>query len=159
MEEIKTTFYITNDGKLRLNNEAAFKAAVTCFPGAAGTLTLEPHRNRISHNQRKYFFGVVVEILQVFFEGTGVQCTKQDVLDLLKDRYLFREKLCPITGRFMKVPISLSDSDGAMTHQEFQKAYESIVQWGVETLNVDIPPPDPNWRMYKKEKDATSTKP
>lgn len=152
MKAITDTGIIDDKGKLQLTHREKFAAAIAAHPGKAVEITVAPVRNGISHRQRKYFFGVVCDILQLFFESTGITCTKQNVADLLKDRFLFREVLCPITGRFIKIPISLSDSEGAMTKEEFQKAYAEITQWASEKLNLEIPSPDPNWKMYKNEK-------
>lgn len=154
MEEIKTPCFIDANGKLQLQHRDSFAATIACFPNHAGTLIFEPHKNRISANQRKYFFGVFVEQLEAFFTSTGVECTKADIYDLLKEKFLFREKMCPIQNRYIKVYISLSDNDGSMTHQEFTDKKEAIQKWSAEVLNLVLPEPDPNWRMYKKEKNT-----
>lgn len=153
MDEIKTPAFIDEHGKLQLQHRDSFAATIACFPNHAGTLIFEPHKNRISHNQRKYFFGVIVDLLEAFFTSTGVECTKQDVLDLLKQNFLFREKLCPITNKYMRVPISMSDSEGGMDMKEFTEKKDAIQKWGAEVLKIEIPDPDKNWRMHKKEKE------
>lgn len=154
MDEIKTPAFIDENGKLQLQHRDSFASTIACFPNTAGTLIFEPHRNRISHNQRKYFFGVIVDLLEGFFTASGTECTKQDVLDMLKDRFLFREKLCPITHKYIRVPISMSAAEGGMDMKEFSEKKEAIQKWGAEVLHLEIPDPDKNWRMYKKEKDG-----
>ena len=152
MEPITTSAYITAEGKLDLHYRSRFAASIACFPDTAGTITFEPHKNSISHNQRKYFYGVIVDILHAFFVSTGErpeEVKKEDVLDFIKDRFLFREKLCPIANRYIKVYISLSANKGGMTMEEFTEKKEAIQQWAMEKLNLDIPEPDKNWRMYK----------
>lgn len=152
MEAISTSAFIDATGKLDLHNRASFAATIACYPNTPGTISFEPHRNSISHNQRKYFYGVVVEILHSFFVSTGErpeETTKEDVMDFIKDRFLFREKLCPITSRYIKVYISLSANKGSMTMEEFTEKKEAIQQWAMEKLRLEIPEPDKNWRMYK----------
>lgn len=153
MKTVIDTGFIDENGKLQITHQARFVKAIAAFPNTPVEIVVSPVRNGITHKQRRYFFGVIVDLLHSFFEGTGVRCTKQDVLDLLKDRFLYREHLCPITSKYLKVPISLSNSEKAMTKEEFQKAKEAIQQWGAETLGgLDIPDPDPQWRMYKENK-------
>jgi len=158
MEDIWTSATIDDNGTLVLHDRPAFAATLACFPGTAGRIVFEPHRNVISHNQRKYFFGVIVDILHAFFVTTGEDnVTKADVYDFLKERFLFREKMCPITHKYIKVPISMSDKDGSMDMKEFSEKKEAIQKWGSTTLGIDIPEPDKNWRMYKKEKENERT--
>lgn len=153
MDNIIDSAFIDAHGKLKLTHAEKFAAVLACHPNTPGTVTFEPHRSGISHQQRKYFFGVVCEVLVGFFESTGIRCTKQDVLIFLKDRFLFREVLSPIDGRFMKVPISLSAGEKALTKDEFNKCYEAIVEWAATKLGLDIPPPDPNYKMFREKKD------
>ncbi len=156
MEPIKDSAFIDASGKLTLVHAATFAAAIACFPNTPGTVTFEPEKRGISHQQRKYFFGVVCEVLVAFFESTGVRCTKQDVLIFLKDRFLFKEVLSPIDGRFMKVPISLSAGEKALTKEEFNKCYEAIVEWAATKLELHIPSPDPNYKMFRENKKSAA---
>lgn len=152
MKTVSDTGFIDENGKLQITHQARFVKAIAAFPNTPVDIVVSPVRNGITHKQRKYFFGVICDVLQLFFEGTGVKCDKEDVLNLLKDRFLYRENLCPITGKYLKVPISLSNGEKALTMEEFQKAKEQIQQWASEKLSLEIPDPDPNWRMYKKDK-------
>jgi hypothetical protein len=155
MQKISTTGFIDEQGKLQIAERDRFIEAVAAHPGTSVVITVDKIRNGISHRQRAYFYGVIVEVLHGFFQGTGVECTKDDVMNLLKDRFLFREQLCPITSKYMKVYISMSSNEGAMDMVEFTEKKEAIQRWGAEKLNLEIPDPDPNWRMYKKKNDET----
>lgn len=150
MKEIDFTGYIDANGTLQISGNDALKAAIKANPNTAVVGKISPFRNTISGAQRRYFFGVIADILLAFFKSTGVDCTKDDVVDLLKDRFLFREQMCPITGRYNKKPISLSDREKSLTREEFSEKKESIQRWAAESLNgLYIPDPDPNWRLYK----------
>lgn len=156
MPKIETSAFIDIHGVLQIHDREKFSRALKGQPNTPGTITFEPIKNKITHAQRKYFYGVIVEILQAFFITTGDDEVKKiDVMDLLKDRFLFREKMCPITHKYMKVPISLSDNEGSMTRAEFTEKKEAIQKWAMETLELELPEPDPNWRMYKKNDDGT----
>lgn len=153
MDDIDFTGFIDEHGRLKITNDAHLKASIACYPNTPIIGKISPFRNRITHNQRKYFFGVIVNALYAFFNSTGNEVTKADVYDFLKERFLFREKMCPISHRFIRVYISLSDKEGSMTREEFTEKKEAIQRWGAETLRLDLPDPDPAWRMYKQSKD------
>lgn len=154
MEEIETTAFIDTDGKLQINHRDKFIAAISGHPNTAGTLKFLPHSNRVTHNQRKYFFGVVVKIIYSYFQAIGDESVKKvHVYNFLKERFLFREEMCPITNRFIKVYMSLGDNEAGMNHSEFTEKKEQIQQWCSEKFDLYIPDPDPNWKMYRDEKD------
>jgi hypothetical protein len=108
---------------------------------------LRTHSNTISNQQRRYFFGVIADIMLTMFNDAGTKCDLNDVIMFLKEKWLFREELNPITGRVIKSHISLSDNSTGLSREEFQKHKESIQQFAMENLNTEIPDPDPNWRM------------
>lgn len=151
MKEIRSTAFIDEHGKLQITHREKFAAAIAAHPNMPCEVVVEPVKNSISHKQRKYFFGVIVDLLQGFFETTGVPCDKQDVYDLLKDQFLYREKMNPISNRYVKVPMSLSDHEAAMNRAEFTEKKEAIQQWAAEKFDLEIPDPDPHWRMYKSD--------
>jgi len=133
--------FTDSSGRLQIPSREAFLEALRAHPDLSGEIIFQPYHNGISNRQRRYFYGVVVEVLHGFFLSTGVSCSKQDVVEMLKDKFMFREKLCPITSRYVKVPISLSANDGAMTKEEFQDKKEAIQRWAAEVLSVDVPNP------------------
>lgn len=152
MNDISSSAFIDQFGKLQVQHRDLFTKAIAAHPNTPGELIFKPHRNRISHNQRKYFFGVVVEIIHAHFYAAGDEEVKKiNVYNFLKERFLFREQMCPITHRFIKVYISLGDNEAAMNRDEFTEKKEEIQRWAMTTLSLEIPDPDPNWRMYKKE--------
>lgn len=153
MQPIKATGFISIHGRLTLSDEQRFKQELAAHPDTAVEVTVEKIKDGISGQQRKYFFAIVVGTLHAFFLSTGTECTKQDVLDFLKDRFLFREKLSPIDGRFHKVPISLGSGEKALTKEEFNTAKEAIQMWASTTLNLVIEDPDKNYKMYKEPKE------
>ena len=159
MGPIEDSAWIDECGKLRLTHEKLFVEAIAAHPNTPGMLIFKPHSNRITHNQRKYFFGVIVNIIHSYFQAVGNdEVRKINVVNFLKERFLFREEMCPITHRFQKVYISLSDNDGAMSHAEFTENKEAIQRWAAETLNgLYIPDPDKNWKMYKKNETISNT--
>jgi hypothetical protein len=105
-------------------------------------LTIEAEPNNISHQQRKYFFGVVVKHLQLGFADAGTAITQQEVIDYLKHYFLFREVGNPIDGEVLKVPISLSNSSKGLTKDEFTKFKDAIQHHAITEWGIDIPEPN-----------------
>ena len=117
------------------------------WEGRSIVLEIYLESDRITHNQRKYFYGVIVNVLLQFYRDNGYEVDQQDVVDHLKDQFMYRMKLSNITGEYVKVPISLSDSDEGMNQEEFQEKKEQIQRY--YSGSVDIPDPDKNWRLWK----------
>lgn len=152
MPEIVAKGRIDSDGKLHIDDAATFKANLFCYPEHPVIVTVATAAANITANQRNYFYGVVVETLRVFFSAGGEKYDKETIVEFLKDKFLFREKMNPIGNRYIKVPISLSNSDTAMTIEEFTDKKEDIQRWAAQTLNLDIPDPDKDFIYHKKQK-------
>lgn len=146
------SFGTIEHGKLLLSQDKWFRRCIAEAKDCSVVLICERLSDGITNQQRRYFYGVVVDVLHSFFTSTGEEYSKQDIVDFLKDRFLFREKMCPIGRSYLKVPISLGKNERGMTMEEFQEKKEAIQRWGAEKLGLDIPDPDPNYRMYKKPK-------
>ena len=137
-------------GKLILSSRQWFSECISKSQDCQVEITVTKFLSGITHQQRKYFYGVVVDILYEFFKQSGDEYDKADIVDFLKDRFMYREKMCKISRMYLKVPISLGNNDRGMTMEEFQEKKEAIQRWAIERLGIDIPEPDPNWRVYKK---------
>lgn len=97
--------------------------------------------DNISHRQRKYFFGVIAKRIQERLNELGNTATQGDVVEWIKDAFMFREKLNKVTGKVIKSPISLSDSSNGLTKPEFQKVKEDIQRFCAEEMELIIPDP------------------
>lgn len=142
-------------GKLIIYYEDYFKNRIKQTPDGEVEIIIRTQSNTISSQQRRYFFGVIAVILQQSFTALGTKCDLSDVIDFIKEKWLYREEFNPITGRVIKSHISLSDSSNGLSKEEFQLAKEAIQQFAIENLNTEIPDPDPNWRMFREPKTIT----
>ena len=134
------------EGRLTLEDKD-IRQKIKVWEGRAVVLEIYLQSDRITHNQRKYFYGVIVNVLLQFYLDNGYEVDHQDVVDHLKDKFMYQMKLSSITGEYVKVPISLSDSDEGMNQEEFQEKKEQIQRY--YSGSVDIPDPDKNWRLWK----------
>lgn len=136
-------------GKFVPDSPSEFKGAFLEYASKSVKLVISDVGNNISNNQRRYFFGVVVNEIRKRFIELGTQCTKEQVVDFVKDKFLFIEEYSPITNSIVKSYISLSNSEGAMSKEVFTAKKEEIQQWCKEKMDLDIKDPDENLKVYR----------
>jgi len=116
----------------------------------AGSIDILADSDNISHKQRMYFFGLIVDkIYNEFIRRGNDEVTKSIVKKFLHSQWLHTEEFCPITGKYEKHDISLSNSSKGLDKETFNEKKLLIQKWGAEKMGIDIPDPDPNWRMSK----------
>lgn len=145
---IESYGHISEEGKFIPDNKQSLAEQMVEWKGRSVKMMLTETDNTISGAQRRYFFGVVVNEFQRWFVEHGTQCSKQDVVDYLKDKFLHREHYNPITNSMSKTYISLSNSEGALTKEEFTKKKEDIQQFAASSMN-DLQIPDPQEKVFK----------
>lgn len=145
MIEAKAT---VTQGKLQLDRQAFDRMLKTLKDGKY-LVTVTPAVNNISHQQRKYFFGVVVKELRLGFLDAGTVLSTQQIIDYLKHEFIYREEYNPITDTVIKTPISLGNNDKGLTKEEFDRIKLAIQQHAAEVWNIIIP--DPNEIDYSSK--------
>lgn len=113
----------------------------TCKDGRYN-LTIEPETNNISHAQRKYFFGVVVDRIRLGFLDKGIVTTVDEIRALLNELFIYRLEYNPVLDTTLKVPISLSNSSKGIDKAEFNDIKERIQHHAITEWGIEIP--DPN---------------
>jgi hypothetical protein len=128
-------------GKLDLNKER-FSLLLAKLKDGRYNLTIEPETNLISHQQRKYFFGVVVDRIRLGFLDKGIITTVDEVRALLNELFIHRLEYNPVLDTTLKVPISLSNSSKGIDKAEFNTIVNLIQQHAMQEWSIEIP--DPN---------------
>jgi len=128
-------------GKLDLNKER-FSLLLAKLKDGRYNLTIETETNLISHAQRKYFFGVVVDRIRLGFLDKGVITTVDEIRALLNELFIHRLEYNPVLDTTLKVPISLSNSSKGIDKAEFNAIKEHIQQHAMQEWSIEIP--DPN---------------
>ena len=144
---IESYGHISEDGKFIPDNRQSLAEQMTHWKGRPVKMMLVESDNTISGAQRRYFFGVIVNELHAWFIEHGNQCSKKDVVDYIKDKFLNRETYNYLTNSIIKTYISLSNSDGALSKEEFTEKKEMIQQFAAEKLCLIIN--DPTEKVYK----------
>ena len=129
-------------------NRVALDRQVKALNDGLYTLTIEPVTDTISHQQRKYFFGVVISDLQSGFANKGIAVSVQDLRTLLETLFMFREEYNPVLDTTLKARISLSNSPKGISKDEFNTIKNAIQQHAATEWDIYVH--DPNEPIFKE---------
>jgi len=144
--KVKTNAYV-NKGKLHIYDRSIFESEIAKMTDCEVSVIVEKQLSNISHNQRKYFFGVLAVHVRKALKELGNEYSQKDVNDFLYDSFLYEEKYNSISGRVIKYRLSMSDSAKEMPKPLFDEIKMKIQRWAQETLNYEIPDPDPSLKL------------
>ena len=146
MKSIKMPCKVVN-GAIQVNR-IALDRQVKALNDGLYTLTIEPVTDNISHQQRKYFFGVVISDLQSGFANKGIAVSVQELRTLLETLFMFREEYNPVLDTTLKARISLSNSPKGISKDEFNTIKNAIQQHAATEWDIYVH--DPNEPIFKE---------
>ena len=146
MKNIKMPCEVVN-GAIQLNR-VALDRQVKSLKDGLYTIAIEPVTDTISHQQRKYFFGVVISDLQSGFANKGIAVSVQELRTLLETLFIFREEYSPILDTTLKARISLSNSPKGISKEEFNTIKNAIQQHAATEWDIYVH--DPNEPIFKE---------
>jgi hypothetical protein len=146
MKNIKMPCKVVN-GAIQLNR-VALDRQVKALKDGLYTLTIDPVTDNISHQQRKYFFGVVIQDLQSGFANKGIAVSVQELRTLLETLFMFREEYNPVLDTTLKARISLSNSPKGISKNEFNTIKNAIQQHAATEWDIYVH--DPNEPIFKE---------
>ena len=147
MKNIKMPCNVVN-GAIQLNR-VALDRQVKALKDGLYTLAIEPVTDNISHQQRKYFFGVVIQDLQSGFANKGIAVSVQELRTLLETLFMFREEYNPVLDTTLKARISLSNSPKGISKDEFNTIKNAIQQHAATEWDIYVH--DPNEPIFKEQ--------
>lgn len=100
--------------------------------------------NKRSDSQNRYYFGIVIPLVQEGIKHLGHQLTKDETHDFLKARFHSQELVNEDTSEVIHIPRSTT----IMNKEAFSNYIEQIQIFASEFLNVVIP--DPNTQIALK---------
>ena len=136
------------NGAIQLNR-VALDRQVKALTDGLYALTIEPVTDNISHQQRKYFFGVVIQDLQSGFADKGIAVSVQELRTLLETLFMFREEYNPVLDTTLKARISLSNSPKGISKDEFNTIKNAIQQHAATEWDIYVH--DPNEPIFKEQ--------
>jgi hypothetical protein len=146
MKSIKMPCKVVN-GAIQLNR-VALAPQIKVLNDGLYTLTIEPVTDNISHQQRKYFFGVVISDLQSGFANKGIAVSVQELRTLLETLFMFRDEYNPVLDTTLKARISLSNTAKGISKEEFNTIKNAIQQHAATEWNIYVH--DPNEPIFKE---------
>ena len=135
------------NGAIQLNR-VALDRQVKALKDGLYTITIEPVTDNISHQQRKYFFGVVISDLQSGFANKCIAVSVQELRTLLETLFMFREEYNPVLDTTLKARISLSNSPKGISKEEFNTIKNAIQQHAATEWDIYVH--DPNEPIFKE---------
>lgn len=90
-----------------------------------------------SNPQNRYYFGLVVPMIQSGIEHLGTELTKGETHEFLKSRFNVQEVTNTDTGEMVSIPKSTT----RLSKEQFSEYIGKIQQFAAEFLNIVIPDP------------------
>jgi len=132
------------DGKLRRNRKT-LTDAIQAFEGKEVLITIERKRSKRSNEQNRYYWGLVIPLIQDRLNELGHRYTKDQTHENLKmwmadyaPDVMLTEITLPDTGQTLTSVKSTTE----LTTSGFMEYKAAIQQWAVEMLGLDIPDPE-----------------
>ena len=93
--------------------------------------------NKRSDQQNRYYFGIVVPLVQKGIKDLGTELTKEETHEFLKAKFNYTEITNEETGEYVQVPRSTT----ILNKEMFSEYIAKIQQFAAEFLNINIPDP------------------
>lgn len=137
MNKISIISKIENGSPKR--NRSIISDAFASFEGKEIKITIERKRKVRSNPQNAYYYGVVVELLkQAIRKEWGEIWNSEKCHELLKNRFLYFEKINEDTGEIIKLPKSTTEC----TTSEFEDYMTECREFLLEWFGVTVPLPN-----------------
>lgn len=105
---------------------------------ADGKYLIEISRhNKRSTPQNRYYWGLIIPVVQKGIKDLGTELTTEETHQFLKARFNFQEIVNHETGEAIPVPRSTT----GLTKIQFAEYIDNIQRFAVEFLNIIIPDP------------------
>lgn len=106
-------------------------------------LTVEKRKKKRSDGVNRYWWGVVIVVIQRGMNELGNDFTKEQTHEFLKANFAFNEVVNEDTGEIYRIPRSTADMNG----EDFWELIEKVTRFAAEYLNEVIPPPGEQAKM------------
>lgn len=134
------------DGRLCLVNRPLFHDLLRTLRNGPYELSLTRLRAIRSQQANRYWWGVVVHL---FSEHTGY--TPEEIHEWAKAKFI-PKRLALLNGNGdVEDEYVIGGSTRKMTTTEFADFVDTVRQFGNERLDLNIPDPDPDWRVVRDE--------
>lgn len=130
---------IVENGALQIYHRKVFDAMLERFNGKEVRLQVTKKRKNRSNPQNKYYWGVVIPIIQNgLFETQGEWINANETHEFLKTNFNYKELVNESTGEVLK----LAQTTTTKTTVEFEEYLDKCRAFALEFLNIEIPLPN-----------------
>lgn len=134
------TFSILSITEGKILNPAAFQRVLLGLKDGKYKVEIAKMDQR-SLQQNRYYFGLVIPMIQKGIYDMGTEITKEECHEFLKAKFNYVEVVNEATAEYVQIPRSTT----AMNKEEFCLYIEKIQRFAIEFLNIVIP--DPSTQM------------
>lgn len=96
-----------------------------------------------SNPQNRYYFGLVVPLIQKGIKDLGTELTKDEVHEFLKARFNLSEVVNQETGEAISIPVSTT----RLNKEQFGDYIDRIQAFASQFLNIYIPDPSEQMKL------------
>lgn len=116
------------------------------FQGLTGKFILEISKaGKRSNPQNRYYWGLVVPVIQKGLYDLGHDLTKEETHEFLKAKFNSEELINETTGEVLPIPRSTT----RLNKTDFSTYLEKIQQFASEFLNIFIPSPGAQTKVWE----------
>lgn len=90
-----------------------------------------------SNPQNRYYWGLVVPLIQKGIKDLGTELTKEETHEFLKARFNLSDLVNKQTGEAISIPVSTT----RLNKEQFSEYIEKIQRFASEFLSITIPDP------------------
>lgn len=137
-EKLTYTGRVDENGKAILPGAKMRIEIARLFTGKEIEVTIRKKRKRRSTEQNRYYWGVVVPLIQSGLKEIGEFVTIEDTHEILKIKFLRRQRVDENTG---EVIFERTASTADLSTVEFLEYIERCALFAAEWLGVTIPEP------------------
>lgn len=140
---MKTSCIIHIDEKGKLANKKVVAQAFNILHPGKWLLEINSYNKR-TDPQNRYYWGLVVPIIQKGIKDLGTDLTKEETHEFLKARFNISDLVNEQTGEAISIPLSTT----RLNKEQFGEYIEKIQQFAAEFLSVEIPDPGTQTKIF-----------
>jgi hypothetical protein len=103
-------------------------------------------RGKRSSQQNRYYFGVLIDEIRRELLRRGTRATAEEVHEALKLKFNPHREVNTETGQVL---LEIGQTTTDMNREEFGQYLERIIEWAAESLEITIPSPGEQVKMFE----------
>ena len=140
MKQVTAFGSVNSNGEFRVYSRDSFLHNVSIHLKSSNVqIIVEKMEGELSHSWRKYYFRFVVNEIRDGIEASGGDMSADDVDQMLRGFFLFKEDYDEENDVWVKTPHTLKKGETEVTKSMFTDFCTKCIQWAAENLGLQIP--------------------